>query len=150
MTQLSQPLTQTASQRSPTLRPAKLQGNRLDLRGELFEIVRFGDVGGDAQALELLTLGRADTAGPEQQQVGLEAEQPLHVQLAVAANGGQILEFGGTLAGIQHANQQVGRTQLNDNFRERRRQADNPFDRDCRATGGQQQHRQPDRTHQPS
>ena len=106
-----------------------MRGNRLDLRGQLFKVVRFGDVGRDVQALELLTLGRADTAGPEQQQIGFEAEQPLHVQLAVAANGRQIFEFGRTLTGIQHAHQQVGRTQFDDDFRERRREADNALDR---------------------
>jgi hypothetical protein len=50
--------------------------------------VGFGDVGRDVQAFELFALGRADAAGPEQQQVGLEAEQPLHVQLTVAATEG--------------------------------------------------------------
>ena len=48
----------------------------------------FGDVGRDIQALQLLALGSADTAGPEQEQIGLEAEQALHVQLAVRPTDG--------------------------------------------------------------
>ena len=85
-----------------------MHGNRLDLRGELFEVVGFGDVGRYVQPLELLTLGRADTARPEQQQIGFQAEQLLHVQLTIAANGRDILEFGRTLTGIQHPHQKVG------------------------------------------
>jgi len=79
--------------------------------------MRFGDVGRNVQPLELFTLRRADAAGPEQQQIGLEAEQSLHVQLTVAANGRQIFEFSRTLTGIQHTDQQVCRTQFNHDFR---------------------------------
>ncbi|MNP50843.1 hypothetical protein D3C76_1451280 [compost metagenome] len=70
--------------------------------------MRFGDEGRDIQALELIALGRADAAGPEQQQIGSQAEQALHVQLAIAAKRRQALEFGGALAGIQNAHQQIG------------------------------------------
>ncbi|MNR31934.1 hypothetical protein D3C85_1494760 [compost metagenome] len=85
-TQRSQTLTQLGRQRNTTLRTAEPGGDRFHLRSELVERVGFGDVGGDVQSLELFTLGRANAAGPEQQQIGLQAEQALHVQLTVAAN----------------------------------------------------------------
>lgn len=77
----------------------------------------FGHQGRDAQAAELLALGRADAAGPEQEQIRPEAEQPLHVQLAVAAHRRQVVQLRGTLAGIEHTDQQVGGIQFDDDFR---------------------------------
>ncbi|MNL53389.1 hypothetical protein D3C87_1766320 [compost metagenome] len=66
LAQVRQSLTQTGRQCRAPLRSPELSGYRFDLRGELFEIVGFGDEGRDVQALELFTLGRADAAGPEQ------------------------------------------------------------------------------------
>ncbi|MCY1559359.1 hypothetical protein D9M68_963890 [compost metagenome] len=126
-----------------------MQGNVFNLRDELVEAPGFGDVEGDAQALELCALGRADTAGPEQEQVGLEAEQALHVQLAVTPYGRQVFKDWRTVTAIQHAHQEVGGAQFNDDFRQRRRKADDPRRRHRRGADGQQQDRQP-AVHQPS
>ncbi|MNY38612.1 hypothetical protein D3C86_1732500 [compost metagenome] len=120
-----------------------MPGDGFDLRGELFEAVGFGDVGGNAQATQLLALCRADAAGPEQQQIRLEAEQALHVQLTITAHRRQVAQLKGTLTGIKHAHQQVGRSQFNDDFREGRRQADHPLHCGRRAADGQQHNRQP-------
>jgi len=74
----------------------------------LFESVRLGEQRRDPQTLELITLRRADTAGPEQQQVRLEAEQTLDVELAVAPNGRHVRDRRRPFPGIEHADQQVG------------------------------------------
>ncbi len=131
------------------LQAAELRGNVFNLHDELVEAAGLGDIDRNAQALELLALGRADTAGPEQEQVGLEAEQALHVQLAVTAYGRQVFKDWRTITAIQHAHQEVGGAQLNDDFRQRRREADNPRSRHRRGADGQQQDRQP-AVHQPS
>ncbi|MNR21992.1 hypothetical protein D3C85_1389240 [compost metagenome] len=127
-----------------------MSGNGLDLCGELVQALGLDDESRDVQTLELVTLGRADTAGPEQQQIRFQAEQPLHVQLTVTPHRGQVLEFCRTLTGIQHTHQKVCGAQFNDDFRKRRCKADNAFDTRGRVADGQQQNRQPDRAHQPS
>ncbi|MOA25946.1 hypothetical protein D3C78_1467040 [compost metagenome] len=86
--------------------------------------MRFGDEGRDAQALQLITLRRADTAGPQQQQVRFEAQQLLHIELTIAADRRNAGNRRWPLTGIKHTDQQICRIQLNDNFRKGRREAD--------------------------
>lgn len=112
--------------------------------------MRFGNECGDVQTLELITLRRADTAGPEQQKIRFEAEQLFHVQLTIAANRRHPGYGRRALASIQHADQQVGGIQLNDDFRQGRRETDHAQTRQRRAADGQQQNRQPEAAHQPS
>ncbi|VVN39030.1 hypothetical protein PS645_05285 [Pseudomonas fluorescens] len=118
--------------------------------GQLIKVVRFGDVSRNVQTLELLTLGRADTVGPQQQQIGPQAEQLFHVQLTITAYSGQALQFGWTLAGVQHTHQQIGRPQFYNDFGERRCEADDPLDGMRRSAQGKQQNRQPTAEHQAS
>lgn len=86
----------------------------------------FGAVGGDAQALELVALGGGDAAGPQQQQVRLEAEQALHVQLPLAPHRRQAGQRGGPFAAVEHAHQQVVGLQFEHDFTHRGGKADDP------------------------
>ena len=99
------------------------------------------------RGLQLLTLGWADAAGPQQDQIGLEAEQALHVQLAVMSDRRQLCQCWRPFAAIEHAHQQVGGAQFSNDFRQGRRQADHPLGRQCLGTQRQQQDRQPSTLH---
>ena len=116
LAQLGQALTQLYRELAPCLSAAQLLGNGLHLGGQLFKAVGFCDVHRDIQPLELLALGRADAARPQQDQVGLEAEQALHVQLAVVPDRGHLRQRRRAVTTVKHADQQVLGTQLKHDF----------------------------------
>ena len=77
----------------------------------------FGDVNRDVQTLELLALGRADAAGPEQQQVRLQAEQSFQIQLPITPHRGQATQRVRPFTAVEYAHQQIAGAQFNDDFR---------------------------------
>ena len=72
----------------PPRRALKGSGQGFNLISQLIEAAWLANVGRDLQATQLFALCNAHTARPEQEQVGLKAEQALHVQLPVAAHRG--------------------------------------------------------------
>lgn len=83
---MCQTLAQLRCQLPSTLRATQGDGQGFNLIGQLIEACRFGGEGEIIQVTQLLALGNTHTAWPKQKQVGLQAEQTLHVQLPVAAH----------------------------------------------------------------
>ncbi|MNG04872.1 hypothetical protein D3C84_880360 [compost metagenome] len=142
-------LTQLLRTRPPLLGAPHLHADGLNLVDQLINAMGVGGVGGDTQTFELITLGRRNAARPQQQQIRLETEQPLHVDLAVAPDRRHLGQGRGPLATVEHAHQQISGMQFDNDFRQRGGQADHP--RSSRQWRGQcQQHQQQNAAHQPS
>ncbi|MCY1182795.1 hypothetical protein D9M73_233730 [compost metagenome] len=125
-------------------------GNGLDLLDQLADVVGFGAEGGHTQALELVALGRWHTAWPQQQQVGAQAEQALHVQLPLAPHRGQRAQRRRPLATVKHTHQQVVRLQLKHDLAHRGGQADHPRGFACQCGADEQRQQAWQQAHQPS
>ncbi|MNJ54237.1 hypothetical protein D3C77_496700 [compost metagenome] len=82
----SQPLqlhTQLLRPLAPLLGSPQLRADSFDLLDQFVDTMRFSRVGGDTQPPQLVALGCRYTPRPEQQQIRLEAEQTLHIDLAI-------------------------------------------------------------------
>ena len=102
---------------------------RADLRelpGQFVEAVGLRLDQRDAQAAQLRLHGRADAVRPEQDQIRLQAEQHLQIELAVTAEGRQVLQARRTRTAVEHADQALAGAQLDDDLAQRRRQRHHP------------------------
>ena len=115
-TQPGQALAQLRCQFTAALGAIQRHSQGLDLIGQLLEAGRLCCVGGDVEVTQLFALGSCNATRPEQQQVGLQAEQALHVQLAVTAHRGHIAQLWQRFPGLQAPHQQIGGTQLYNHF----------------------------------
>ncbi|MNG24689.1 hypothetical protein D3C84_1094460 [compost metagenome] len=103
----------------------------------------------DTETFELVALGRRHAARPVQHQIRAHAEQALHVQLAIAANQRHVFQLRRPFVPLGHAHQQIAGLQVENDFSDRRRQADHS--RRCRQWHAEGQQQQPQVTaHQPS
>ncbi|MNC73593.1 hypothetical protein D3C75_1248200 [compost metagenome] len=72
----------------------------------------------------MVALGGWHAARPQQQQVGAQAEQALHVQLPLAPDRRQVAQCSRPFAAIEHAHQQVVGLQLKHDLAHRGGQTD--------------------------
>ncbi|MNN15990.1 hypothetical protein D3C81_1291140 [compost metagenome] len=150
LAQLPQPVTQGLGILAALFGTADTLGYGFDLLDQLVDVMGFATEGGDAQALELVALGGRYAAWPQQQQVGAQAEQALHVQLPLAPHRGQLAQRRRPLATVKYTHQQVVRLQLKHDFAHRGGQADHPRGFACQCGADEQRQQAWQQAHQPS
>ncbi len=103
---------------------------------------------GNTELLQLLALAARHAVRPEQDQIGAQAEQGLHLHLSITPHRRYLSQGSGTFAAVQHTGQAVYGIEFQHDFAERGRQAYYPLRGNRRQRGQQCQGGQQQETHQ--